>query len=321
LIEFSLGQAESWPILASRDRLLETATSLGIRTPVNQVVESETQLAAWPDADAVLKRDGSLGGSGVSITHSHEEAVAMYRRLVRPSTFKSALKLYVVNRDPLAFWLWRQPGKADVTVQEFIPGRPANTMIVCKQGEVLASVTVEVLRTAGATGAATVVRLIRNEEIDQASRKLARRLMLNGFHGLDFIIARGDEKHPRGAAYLIELNPRSTQLGHLRLPGQGDLVGVLAAVLFDSINAEQTLPAMTEDVINSDIIAFFPQAIRFNPKNPYVHSGYHDVPWEQPALVRELLLEIWPYRKWTAKLYHRFFPTEQAKENQFEDAV
>ena len=87
-------------------------------------------------------------------------------------------------------------------------------------GEVLGIVTVEVLSAQGATGAANVVRLMRNVEIETAAQLLAKRLKPNGFYGLDFIREEGT-----GTLYLIELNPRCTQLGHLNVSAQGDLAG------------------------------------------------------------------------------------------------
>ena len=167
--------------------------------------------------------------------------------------------------------------------------------------------TVEVITSQGATGAATVVHFIRNEEIELAATLLARKLGLSGFHGLDFMI-----DGQSGAAYLIELNPRSTQLGHLRLPGQGDLAGALLATM-----TGETLDAST-DCIQGDTVAFFPQTFNWNPKSVYLKSGYHDVPWEEPKLLRELLLEIWPERQWMSRLYHFFrVPLRQGEEAQF----
>lgn len=62
------------------------------------------------------------------------------------------------------------------------------------------------------------VRLIDHSEMAQAACKLAQRLELSGFHGLDFVLEADS-----GAAYLIELNPRCTQLGHLSIARQGSL--------------------------------------------------------------------------------------------------
>jgi hypothetical protein len=193
-------------------------------------------------------------------------------------------------------------------------------MIACWRGEVLASVTVEVLSSQGPTGAATVVRLIRHTEIEEASRKLAGRLALTGFYGLDFILQRKNRGGARSdSAYLIEMNPRCTQLGHLRLQGQEDLAGVLIARLRH--DAAPSARDSAGDVAEGDIIAFFPQALFSNPASPYLHGGHHDVPWEAPQLVRELLLEEWPNRRLAARAYHLFRKPVRSKEEPFDTAL
>jgi hypothetical protein len=321
LIEYSLGSPEMYATIRSRAGVLQAAAELGIRTPATAALASEDELGKWCNgSSAVLKADGTWGGSGVEIAHSPGEALAAYRRLAKPQGAGVTWKRLLVNRDPFAVWSWRNREAPLVTIQQFIAGRPANTMLACWKGEVLSSVTVEVICAQGATGAATVVRLIRNPEIERASRLLAQRLMLSGFHGLDFILEEGT-----GTAYLIELNPRCTQLGHLRLPGQGDLVGALVAALRGE-NPRADGDAILSDTILSDTVlsntvAFFPQAFLGNPRNPYLRRGYHDVPWEEPGLFRELLRERWPDRQLLARIYHSFRPPKPLEEVRFDEPV
>ena len=312
LIELSLGLPEGYSTIHSRGGLLQAAVEMGIRVPITQTVSSEGDVAnAGDSASVVLKLDGTWGGTGVEIAHSRIEAIAAFRKISRPLGASVAWKRLLINRDPLALWSWRKHETPRITLQQFIPGRPANTMFACWQGEVLSSVTVEVLCSQGATGAATVVHLIRNDAIERAARLLARRFHLSGFHGLDFIL----EQHT-GEAYLIELNPRCTQLGHLRLPYQGDLAGALCARLKDEP------PAPVEDPIDREIIAFFPQAFSWNPKSPYLHHGHHDVPWEEPGLVRELLQELsWPNRQLPARIYHHLRAPKREQEVKFDYAL
>jgi hypothetical protein len=308
LIEYSLGAPEMYPAIRSRGQLLQAAAELGIRTPATEVLVSEDLHGNWCTKTAgVLKLDGTWGGTGVEIAHSREEAVVAFRRLAKPQR-AAVWKQFLIGRDPFALWPWASRDARRVTIQQFIGGRPANTMFACWQGEVLSIVTVEVVSAAGATGAATVVRLIQNTEIAEAARLIAQRFMLNGFHGLDFVLESGT-----GAAYLIEMNPRCTQLGHLRLPGQGDLAGSLVARLKD-----QHLPP-EGDPIAGETIAFFPQALNLNPRSRYLHRGYHDVPWEEPNLLRELLRKPWPDRQWPSRLYHFFRPQKQQAEVQFDE--
>ena len=72
------------------------------------------------------------------------------------------------------------------TVQDFISGRPANSMLACWRGEVLSLVSVAVVAAEGPTGAATIVRVIRNESMRRAANwshpPEAVRLLWIGFH-------------------------------------------------------------------------------------------------------------------------------------------
>ena len=311
LIEHSLGRAESYQTIRSRGELLQTAQELGIRIPQTEQITSDTQLQFWPEeASGAVKLDGTWGGSGVTIVHSRSEAIAAFRRMSKPISAGLALKRWLVNRDLLALWSLRERESGSVSIQRFVAGRPANTMMACWGGKVLGLVTVEVLASQGSTGAATVVRVVDNPEIEQAARLLAFRLGLSGFHGLDFMLE--DET---GAAYLIELNPRSTQLGHLRMAGQGELAGMIAARLGADPGTEST-----PDCKIGSAVAFFPQAFIWNPESAYLRTAYHDVPWEQPALVRELMKGWWPDRQLVSRMYHRFRPSRRPTEVQFDEA-
>lgn len=297
LIEDSLGPASSYEIIASRSDLLATAAELGIRIPATRELLSREDLAAWNSSSGVLKIDGSWGGTGVEIVSSRDEMYDAYDRLTQPKSASLSWKRLLINRDPLALWSLKSVKKPRTTIQEFIQGRPANTMFVAWRGEIIGLVSVEVLNSQGATGSATVIQIIQNDEIKEAAKKIAKRLGLHGFHGLDFILER-ETNH----AYLLELNPRCTQLGHLKMPGQGDLAGILAGKFMD----EKLRP--TTEPIKGEIVALFPQAFLLNHKNPYLTTGHHDVPWEEPTLIRELLHGPWPDRQWPARLYHFFRP-------------
>jgi len=300
LIESSLGRASGHAISSQRERLLETAKSLGIRIPETQPVRSSDDLRAWfarDSARAVLKVDGTWGGSGVFFVDSAAAAEKQLANRKPRWALGAATKRLVVNRDPLALWTWRRKTEASVTIQKFVSGRPANAMIACWRGEVVGCVVVEVLSSQGFAGAGLVVRIVQNQEIMRAARLLAERLGLNGFHGLDFVIGADT-----GVAHLIEMNPRSTQLGHLSLPGQGDLAGALYAKLAGKVRVEPPPP------IDNDVVAFFPQALFAATPSQFTHRAHLDVPWDYPALTRELMRPLWPDRRWIARLYHYFRP-------------
>ena len=76
-----------------------------------------------------------------------------------------------------------------------------------------------------------------------------------------------------------------------------------------------------QDCIEGDTVAFFPQTFNWNPKSAYLKRGYHDVPWEEPALVRELLRDSWPERQWLTRIYHHFRPMRQHEEVKFQTGL
>jgi hypothetical protein len=54
-----------------------------------------------------------------------------------------------------------------------------------------------------------------------------------------------------------------------------------------------------------DVIAFFPQAWLLEPNSELLHTAYHDIPWGEQALVRELMKLPWPERGFPARLLSR----------------
>ena len=300
LIERSLGAPSGYKALAGRAELLQLAQELHIRVPSTKQIAKPNDLEecfSSPGRSAILKLDGTNGGKGVQVVHSLKEAKRALTVMLRPVTFSTAMARWLIIHDALALWGRTNRRRPGLVLQQLIAGRPANTMMVCQDGKVLAMVTVEVLCAQGATGAAMAVRLIENDEIRIAAERIAERLQLSGFHGLDFILEK-----ETGDAYLIEMNPRCTQLGHLPLPGQGDLAGIFCRAFTDS-NPQQQLRSFCEKTI-----VFFPQAIMSNAKFPYLQTSYVDVPWGEPRLVRELMNRDWRDRNFFARLHNIIWP-------------
>jgi predicted ATP-grasp superfamily ATP-dependent carboligase len=192
------------------------------------------------------------------------------------------LKRFVFNRDP--FWIrpWWLSVRPSIIAQAYVEGRPANCAVVCWEGKVLAGIGVEVISSAGQTGPATVVRAVNNCEMMEAAARIAKRLSLSGFFGLDFMIANGTDD-----AYLIEMNPRCTTLCHLQLGKGRNMVGALWAQLSGQPTPE------TPPVTENGLIAYFPQA--WNSKEQLLESSFQDIPKDEPELVAQLL-RPWPNR-------------------------
>jgi hypothetical protein len=236
----------------------------------------------------------------VRIARSLVEAEQAMNVMRQPATFMTALGRWLLIHDAAAFWNWKNHRRPAFTLQQFVKGRPANTMLACREGKVLAMLTVEVLCAQSSTGTALVARPIENDEIRTAAERIAEKLQLSGFHGLDFMIE--DET---GYAYLIELNPRCTQLGHLQVGAQGDLVGVLCGSFGGTRSREDQRP------ISQETIAFFPEVLWSKPKCSYLESSYVDIPREEPRLVEELMRRDWRDRGVLARLYRAIRPPRQ----------
>jgi len=293
LIERSLGAAASFPIVYARTTTMELAEGEGIRVPKSAVVRNEEDLResigrmGFP---LVLKANTTSGGDGVSIVHTLEEARYALRSLAAPPLLARALKKALIDQDRTLVWPSLLRRRYVVNAQAFVAGREATSAIACWEGIVLASLHFEVLKKQDAGGPSTVLRLIENPEMSAAAEKMARRLELSGLHGFDFML-----EAQTGNPYLIEINPRATQVGHLRLgPGRDLPAALYAAVTGKAI---QTAPKITEN----DTIALFPQEWIRNPASPFLTTGYHDVPWEEPDLVEDCVHQLSKQTAWYLK--------------------
>lgn len=281
LIESSLGAPASFPVVQARTTFLEVAQEEGVRVPKSRVIRTSSDLRDWVTSmgcPTVLKTDRSSGGEGVRIVQTREEAERAFRALEAPSLFARAAKRALVNQDTTLVWPSLLRRRSVVNAQAFIPGRDATSLIACWKGAVLASLHFEVLSKEDAGGPSTVLRLVENPEMSIAAEKMIRRLELSGLHGFDFML---DSR--TGRAYLLEINPRATQIGHLTLGPGRDLPAALYAAATGEV--AQPCPRLTEN----NTITLFPQEWKRNPKSPFLQSGYHDVPWKEPELVRACL--------------------------------
>jgi hypothetical protein len=313
LIERSIGAPEGYAVVDSRFQLLNAAASLNIRVPRTVRVTRVQDLVDWHrnnEGISVLKVDGESGGNGVRVSRSLDQSLAAWRELSMRPTAAHAWKRLVVDRDPLATWVRSNRRGREVTIQEYIVGRPANSMLACRDGAVISQTSALVIASDGPTGAATIIRPMSDRSMALAGELLAAKLHLSGFCGLDFMI-----EAVTGNPYLIEMNPRCTQLGHLEFAGHGSLVAALYADLKGEPMRFPTHP------VRPGPISLFPQAFtKIAAQCPHLDSSYHDIPWEEPHLVHELMLEPWPERRWGARLYHLVRPVERLVPVEFETA-
>lgn len=278
LIECSLGAAEGFPVVYARTPFINMAREQGIRAPQTEIITDLDGLRKWVarvGLPTVLKADGSSGGEGVRVANTLEEAERAFRALQAPPLMARAMKRAVVDQDKSLVWpsLFRR--RSIVNAQVLVAGHEATTTVACWKGAVLASLHFEVVNKRSSVGPSSVLRLIENAEMSSAAEKMVRRLGLSGIHGFDFML-----EAETGNAHLIEINPRATQVGHLALGAGHDL----PAALYSAVSAEPFHSAAK--VTEKDIVTLFPQEWMRDPASAFLTSGYHDVPWEEPELLR-----------------------------------
>jgi hypothetical protein len=277
-IERSLGSHENFPILYQRASFMQLAAELGIRVPRTSAIANLDELRQWiaqVGLPLVLKADASSGGEGVKIVRTIDEAQQAFRKLHAAPLLARAAKRALFDRDTTLLMPSLLRHRPVVSAQAFVDGREANSTVACWKGTVLASLHFEVVNKKHSTGHATVLQLIEHSEMTATVKTIVRRLNLSGMHGFDFML-----EAETGNAYLIEINPRSTQVGHLALGLGRDLPAALVAALTG--DAVHPAPAITDN----RTIALFPQEWTRDPASPFLRSAHHDVPWGEPDLIR-----------------------------------
>jgi len=295
VIARSLGRPENYPIAVRRSRLIQIAHEQGLRAADMRAVSTAEELEAAINAfglPIVLKVDGTWGGLAVQVAQTADEARTMHAGLARRLCAVRTMKRLLVDRDPYSLLPWLTRARPQVNAQRFVCGHPANSVAACHNGEVLASIHVEVLEAQRELGPARIVRVIDHPDMQLATRRLVQRLGLSGFCGFDFMIEAST-----GHADLVEMNPRSTPLCHLALGPGRDPIAALTAQL------EDRPPPVAAAVTDNPVIAYFPQALQFARDSAWLSTSYHDVPWDDPGLIRELTGLPYPDRGMVARFY------------------
>jgi glutathione synthase/RimK-type ligase-like ATP-grasp enzyme len=277
-IERSLGAPEEYACILSRQASMQAARELGIRTPETLPVPDENALEDCLNAlglPAVLKTDGSWGGEGVAIVQTRAAARSAYRRLSRaPSLIRNVARAFR-RKDGHYLVAAVAPERHKVTLQKFVPGSPAASGFAAWNGEIVGAIYYDVLKADGAIGPPSVIRRVDCPEIAEATRKIARHFRLSGLHGLDFI------RDETGQVHLLEINPRATQGGTLPFGPDRDLAFGLASCIMPGAKSRAAIP--------NDTVVFFPREWLCDPDSASLREGFHDVPWDDPTILRACL--------------------------------
>jgi hypothetical protein len=269
LIVRSLGSPRFYQAVVDKALLQPLVQAAGIRVPDFAVVRSPEEAA---DAarelgpEVVVKPSDGTGGRHVIDCNAPQAAAAAYRRVVEG-----------IERNPA---LGAEPS---VLIQRRIDGLMVGRSSVAYRGTELAGFARERLQTIAPHRGSTVVRYVHVPELATFSRAAARMLEITGFFVIEYCIER-----TTGEAYLIDFTRRMAPPTHT-----GSLVGVdLCAALAAALQGEKVEPLDLPDGF-SYMMALFPQELWRDPASPALRRYPSDVPWDDPALCRELL--SWRY--------------------------
>jgi carbamoylphosphate synthase large subunit len=293
VIERSLGRPDSYQLLATRSKLGSIAARAGVLLPRTDRVATLEELRQWLGREgfpAVIKADRTSGGRGVIAVRTLKEAELAFQDRTGARNLARTIKRLIWEQDAELYCRILRGIESGVSVQTLVRGKPANCAVACWEGEVIAVIGVEVLATTSPTGNATVVRVVDNPGMYEAARCVVRRLGISGFCGFDFVI-----EETSGRPFLIEINPRATQINHLALGPGHDLAAALRARVADEALRE------SRAVTDRDTIALFPQEWRRNRESSFLHTAYHDVPNNEPELVQAYVSPP----GWTRRLFTR----------------
>jgi hypothetical protein len=264
LILKSLGQPEGYPVLQSRLSSLRLAEEAGLLVPVTL---AQTNALEFP---VVIKADHTSGGDGVRIARSRSEYENYLRKLSRRPSFSKVVKRWVLDSDRFYLFEALRWNATPITLQAFVKGLPANRVVFCWKGKVLAGISIVALETLWSTGPSAIVEVIENKQMDAAAQTIVERLGATGFLGFDFMLEEATLK-----AFLIEINPRATPTGHLSLGVGHDLCAAFAEVM-----TGRKAPARPK--VESKRLVIFREGMPAGLPDDF----YSDAPSEYPDLVR-----------------------------------
>lgn len=268
----SLGAIETFPQRYSKVETLAMAREAGVDCPRDVVVDSLQACeaaAATFGYPVVLKISHGAGGAGVVLCRDAAALRATWADFASRYSKSKSLRRRLLRRD------WFGEGHSFL-VQEYVAGSPAMSCASALEGRMLSAVCGRVSATSGRMGPASVTTVCRDPAIEDATARMIARMGASGFVSFDFVVAED------GAVKLVECNPRPTQILHL-----APLIGVDPARALKEAVAGRTWTSSPEG--GSVEVAFFPQEWKRDCASAALTRAYHDVPWDDPDLLRAIL--------------------------------
>jgi hypothetical protein len=274
LLETSLGDPASFPDRLLKHRTLAVARAAGIAVPPGVTAvdfEAASAFAGRNGYPVIVKHAWNSAGGGLRVCRDHAALAAAYADLARPPPAWRAFQRRWLGRG------WRPP-RGPVDVQAVVAGAPAMSCAVARAGKVVAVVSAVARCLTRANGQSSVVTLCRHPGIEAATASMVAAFGASGFVAFDFIL-----EEATGQPVLLECNPRPIQIAHLAPRVGVDLVAALGHA-FAGWPAPAPGPEDAEDTV-----IHFPQEWLRDPRSPHFGTAFHDVPWDDPDLVRAIL--------------------------------
>jgi glutathione synthase/RimK-type ligase-like ATP-grasp enzyme len=272
ILKASLGSPEFFEASLFKHKTLEVVHQLGLRAPAIAAVKNSEEALQFAEKNGypiVLKKSFSCSGLGVKVCVDQQDLLASLPDFLPRATslLKSSIKRSLKRN-----WL---PQPKVLGLQQFIQGPTAMYSVVAFNGEVLAGFADVIEHNCSATGPSSVIRFIDHPEMQATAIALIKKFQFTGFASFDFILEEGTSH-----AYLLECNPRPVPVLHL-----APLVGVdLSKALFMRLQGQEWEPQL---VVEKELsVALFPQEWKRDPSSENLHHFYHDVPWDDPELVK-----------------------------------
>lgn len=164
-------------------------------------------------------------------------------------------------------------------IQQQIAGEACQVIVSGYAGQAKAALGMRKIEVCWENGPSSVLQFLAHEQMQVSAQRIYEQCGLSGFAGIDFMLDRENR------AWLLELNPRivpATHLGHLF---GVDLIGALVTAINGAFS-----PLVTTRKVST--VTLFPNECVRNPSSSYLYEGYHDVPWDDPGVLKTIIHRI-----------------------------
>ena len=272
-IRQSIGEAEFDQVRLSKSLFMQACKQWRIRSPQNEslrTIEEAVGLAKQWGYPVVLKSNFGYGASGVSVCQNEAELIEAFLRFTKTSII-SKLRAFLKS---IFFIIPQGDG---LSLQRYIDGSIGLVPFIAYRGQILGANPMLKHRTyPGATGPSSVCKGIDSPEILEMVTQVCKSMRYTGFGSLDFIIDSETDK-----PYIIELNPRPVPTSHFGSK-------YCSVDLCDSLIKKMQGKFLPANKFRPFLVALFPNEKKRDPQSPFLKEAFHDVPYDDPALMASL---------------------------------